>query len=147
MDLFDTLAAVTTNTPPRRVFSLCWNLSFRGRQSTVSMGFSRAPIEKIPSSLNEGRRLTRIISNDDSLFNYFIKIKDYIVKRTRSLVAETFSIAYVKVVRLFIYLIVENTWAVDDELPTSINSKKRKISHRQGTKFTQNGGCFRKRIL
>ena len=147
MDLFDTLAAATTNTPPRRVFSLCWNLSFRGPQSTVSMGFSRAPIEKIPSSLNEGRRLTRIISNDDSLFNYFIKIKDYIVKRTRSLVAETFSIAYVKVVRLFIYLIVENTWAVDDELPTSIKSKKRKISHRQGTKFPQNGGCFRKRIL
>ena len=73
------------------------------------MGFSRPPIEKIPSSLNEGRRLTRIISNDDSLFNYFIKIKDYIVKRTRSLVAETFSIAYVKVFRLFIYLIVENT--------------------------------------
>ena len=54
------------------------------------MGFSRAPIEKIPSSLNEGRRLTRIISNDDNLFNYFIKIKNYIVKRTRSLVAETF---------------------------------------------------------
>ena len=130
MDLFDTLAAVTTNTPPRRVFSLCWNLSFRGPQSTVSMGFSRAPIEKIPSSLNEGRRLTRIISNDDSLFNYFIKIKDYIVKRTKSLVAETFSIAYVKVFRLFIYLIVENTWAVDDELPTRINSKKRRISHR-----------------
>ena len=147
MDLFDTLAAVTTNTPPQRVFSLCWNLSFRGPQSTVSMGFSRAPIEKIPSSLNEERRLTRIISNDDNFFNYFIKIKDYIVKRTRSLVAETFSIAYAKVFRLFIYLIVENTWAVDDELPTSINSKKRKISHGQGTKFPQNGGCFRKRIL
>ena len=144
MDLFDTLAAVTTNTPPRRVFSLCWNLSFRGPQSTVSMSFSRAPIEKIPSSLNEGRRLTRIISNDDSLFNYFIKIKDYIVKRTKSLVAETFSIAYVKVFRLFIYLILENTWAVDDELPTRINSKKRRISHRQGTKFPQNGGCFQK---
>ena len=63
----------------------------------------KPPDLRLPSSLNEGRRLTRIISNDDSLFNYFIKIKDYIVKTTRSLVAETFSIAYVKVFRLFIY--------------------------------------------
>ena len=63
----------------------------------------KTPDLRLPSSLNEGRRLTRIISNDDSLFNYFIKIKDYIVKTTRSLVAETFSIAYVKVFRLFIY--------------------------------------------
>ena len=63
----------------------------------------KTPDLRLPSSLNEGRRLTRIIWNDDSLFNYFIKIKDYIVKRTRSLVAETFSIAYVKVFRLFTY--------------------------------------------
>ena len=63
----------------------------------------KTPDLRLPSSLNEGRRLTRIISNDDSLFNYFIKIKDYIVKTTRSLVAETFSIAYVKVFGLFIY--------------------------------------------
>ena len=69
----------------------------------------KTPDLRLPSSLNEGRRPTRIIWNDDSLFNYFIKIKDYIVKTTRSLVAETFSIAYVKVFRLFIYLIVENT--------------------------------------
>ena len=63
----------------------------------------KTPELRLPSSLNEGRRLTRIISNDDRLFNYFIKVKDYIVKTTRSLVAETFSIAYVKVFRLFIY--------------------------------------------
>ena len=63
----------------------------------------KTPDLRLPSSLNEGRRLTRIISNDDSLFNYFIKIKDYIVKTTRSLVAETFSTAYVKVFRLFSY--------------------------------------------
>ena len=63
----------------------------------------KPPDLRLPSSLNEGRRLTRIISNDDSLFNYFIKIKDYIVKTTRSLVAETFSTAYVKVFRLFTY--------------------------------------------
>ena len=47
------------------------------------MVFSRALTEKLPSSsLNE---LTRIISNDDGVFNYFIKMKDYIVKTTRSL--------------------------------------------------------------
>ena len=46
------------------------------------MVFSRAPTEKFPSSLNE---LTRIISNDDGVFNYFIKMKDYVVKTTRSL--------------------------------------------------------------
>ena len=55
------------------------------RQSTVSMVFSRALTEKVPSSLNEGQRLTRIILNDDVVFDYFIKMKDYIVKKTRSL--------------------------------------------------------------
>ena len=35
-------------------------------------------------ALNEGQ----IISNDDGFLNYFIKIKDYIVKTTRSLRAE-----------------------------------------------------------
>ena len=44
--------------------------------------------EMVPSSLNEGRRLTRIISNDDGFLNYFIKMKIYIVKTTRSLRAE-----------------------------------------------------------
>ena len=58
------------------------------RQSTVSMVFSRALTEKVPSSLNEGQRLTRIILNDDGVFNYFIKMKDYIVKTTSSLRAQ-----------------------------------------------------------
>ena len=84
--------AVTTNTRPRMFLFLSgWNLSFRGRQSTVSMVFSRALTEKVPSSLNEGRRKsTRIISHDDHAFNfiYLIKMKDYIVKTTRSLRAE-----------------------------------------------------------
>ena len=84
--------AVTTNTRPRMFFFLSgWNLSFRGRQSTVSMVFSRALTEKVPSSLNEGRRQsTRIISHDDGVFNfiYLIKMKDYMVKTTRSLPAE-----------------------------------------------------------
>ena len=82
--------AVTTSTRLRIVFSLSWNLSFRRRQSTVSMVFSRALTENAPSSLNEGRRLTRITSNDDSVFNfiYFIKMKCCIVKTRRSLRAE-----------------------------------------------------------
>ena len=77
--------AVTTNTRLWRVFSVCLNLSlsFRGRQSTVSMVF-HALTEKVPSSLNEGR----ISSNNDGFLNYFIKMKDYIVKTTRSLRAE-----------------------------------------------------------
>ena len=63
---------------------------FRGRQTTVSMVFSRALTKNVPSSLNEGGRLTRIISNDDLVLNfiYFVKMKDYIVKTTRSLRAE-----------------------------------------------------------
>ena len=82
------ITAVTTNACPRRLFPLCWNLCCRGRQSTISMVFSRALTEKVPSSLNEGRRLTRIISNDNVVFNYFIKMKDYVVKTTRALRAE-----------------------------------------------------------
>ena len=39
-------------------------------------GFPCALTEKVLSSLNEGR----IISNDDGFLNYFIKMKDYIVK-------------------------------------------------------------------
>ena len=68
------LTAVTTNTRPRRMFSLRY-------QSAVSMVFSRTLAEKVPSLLNEGRRLfnTRIISNDDDVYNYFNKMKDYIV--------------------------------------------------------------------
>ena len=76
---------------------------FLSRAKETKKQKKKTPDLRLPSSLNEGRRLTRIISNDDSLFNYFIKIKDYIVKTTRSLVAETFSTAYVKVFRLFTY--------------------------------------------
>ena len=47
-------------------------------------GFPRTVTEKVPSSLNEGP----INSNDDGFLNCFIKMKDYIVKTTRSLRAE-----------------------------------------------------------
>ena len=49
-------------------------------------------------------------------------------------IAETLSLVYVKVFRLFIWL-YENTRAVG-ELPRSRNSKKRKKSHRQGKKVS-----------
>ena len=60
--------------------------------------------EKVPSSMNEGRRLTRTILNDDGVFNFIslIKMKDYIVKT----ITEILSIVKEKVFRLFIYLIV-----------------------------------------
>ena len=141
------ITAVTTNTRPRRVFSLCWNLSFGGRQSTVSMVFSRALTEKVPSSsLNE---LTRIISNDDGVFNYFIKMKDYIVEPTTSPRAEWNSrnTLYRFSGCLFIWLYeIRGPWTTNCK-GSSINSKKRKILYRQGTKFLLNGGCFRKWIL
>ena len=116
------ITAVTTNTRPRWDFSLCWNLSFRRLQSTVSMVFSCALTEKVPSSsLNE---LTRIISNDDGVFNVIISLRWRItLLKQRGLceiseIAVTLSTVYVKVLRLLIYLIVwyENTGAVDDEL-------------------------------
>ena len=46
-------------------------------------GFLTHSDEKVPSS--SPNELTRIISNDDGVFNYFFKMKDYIVKTTRSL--------------------------------------------------------------
>ena len=54
----------------------------------VSMVFLLAPTEKVPSSLKKAGRLSRIISRDNVVFNYFIKMKDYIVKAARSLRAE-----------------------------------------------------------
>ena len=73
-------------------------------------GFLTHSDEKVPSS--SPNELTRIISNDDGVFNYFIKMKDYIhLLKQRGLcemseIAETHSTVYVKVLSLFIYLIV-----------------------------------------
>ena len=74
---------------------------FLSRAKETKKQKKKTPDLRLPSSLNEGRRLTRIISNDHSLL--IISLRSRIVKTTRSLVAETFSIAYVKVFRLFIY--------------------------------------------
>ena len=77
-------------------------------------GFPRALTEKVPSSLNEGR----IISNDDVFLSCFIKMKDYIVKTTRSLRAEWNSRNILHSLRNgysgCLFLMYKNTGAVDD---------------------------------
>ena len=70
--------------PLTRAFKVFFFREFSWTSINCFHGFTRALTEKVPSSLNEGR----IISNDDGFLNYFIKMKDYIVKTTRSLRAE-----------------------------------------------------------
>ena len=65
-------------------FFCLFKLEFSWTSINCFHGFPRALKEKVLLSLNEGR----IISNDDGFLNYFIKMKDYIVKTTRSLRAE-----------------------------------------------------------
>ena len=144
----ENFTAVTTNTRPWGDFSLCWNLSFRGCQSTVSMVFSRTLTRRFPH--HRRMNLTRIISNDDGVFNYFIKMKDYVVKTTRSLRDEWNSRNTLYSLRKgsqFVYLFdcmkTREPWTTNCK-GLSINSKKRKTSHRQGGKFPLNTGCFRK---
>ena len=98
------ITAVTTNTSPRRVFLSVETWVFVDVNQLFPW-FSLA--EKVPSSLNKAGRLTRIISHDDVVFNYFMKMKDYIVKTARSLRAQWNSRnTLYKVFRLFTYLIV-----------------------------------------
>ena len=66
--------AVTTNTRPWRVFFCLFKPEFSWTSINCFHGFPRAlteKTEKVPSSLNEGRRLTRIISNEGGFLNYF----------------------------------------------------------------------------
>ena len=86
------------------------------------------------------------------LLNYFINMKDYIVKTTRSLRAEWNgrNILYslrkgIQVVYLFHCMKTREPWTHCQG--ASINSKKQKISRWKGKKFPLNGGCFRKWIL
>ena len=86
------------------------------------------------------------------LLNYFINMKDYVVKTTRSLRAEWNgrNILYslrkgIQVVYLFHCMKTREPWTHCQG--ASINSKKQKISHWKGKKFPLNGGCFRKWIL
>ena len=84
------LTAVTTNTRNRRVFFFCSLFTPEFSRTSIKCfhGFPSALTEKVPSSLKEGRRLTRKITNDEGVFHYSIKMKDYIVRTTRSLRAE-----------------------------------------------------------
>ena len=85
------ITAVTTNTRPRlwRIFPLCWKLVFRGRQSTVSMVFSRAHADWEGSLIAEWWEKTNKNNFEwRRRFYYFIKMKDYIVKTTRSVRAD-----------------------------------------------------------
>ena len=150
-------AAVTTNTRPRSGFFLSVETWVFVDINQLFPQFSHALWQsKVRSSLNEGRRLSRlprIISIDDSVFNYFIKMKDYIVKTTRSLQDEWNSRNTLyslrkgsQVVYLFDCMKTREPWTTNCK-GSSINSKKRKISHRKGRKFPLNRGCFRKWIL
>ena len=74
-----------------------------------------------------------------------------VVKTTRSLRAEWNSRNTLYRLRkgfqvVYLFDCMKNMEAVD-ELPRSRNSKKRKISHRQGKNVSVNGGCFRKWIV
>ena len=64
------ITAVTTSTRPRRVFSVCLNLSFRGRQSTVWMVFHALWQRRFPHRMNTEWR-AKTYKNDDSFLNYF----------------------------------------------------------------------------
>ena len=99
-----------------------------------------------------GRDLAKTLNNNfewRQRFYYFIKMRDYIVKTTRSLRAEWngrntfYSLRKdFQVVLVFIWL-NGNTGVVDD-LPRSSNSKKRKIPHRQGKKVSSEWRLFSK---
>ena len=69
------ITAVTTNMHPPRVFPPVETWVFVHANQLFSMVFSLTLTEKVPSLLNERRRLTRIIKNDNSVFNFLIKMK------------------------------------------------------------------------
>ena len=99
-----------------------------------------------------GRDLAKTLNNHfewRQRFYYFIKMRDYIVKTTRSLRAEwngrntLYSLRKdFQVVLVFIWL--NGNTGVGDDLPRSSNSKKRKIPHRQGKKVSSEWRLFSK---
>ena len=111
--------------------------------------FSHTLWQKVLSSLNEGRSLTRIISNDDSIFNfiYFIKMKDFIVKTTRSLwaewIAKTLSIVNVN----FLGRKHGSHGQIAKEHSKNYIQRNKRYHTNKGKKFPLNGDCFRKWIL
>ena len=133
---------------PGRVFSPCWNPSFHVRQSTVSMVFSQALTKG--SLIPEWRaKPYKNNSNDDSIFNfiYFIKMKDFIVKTTRSLWAEwitkTLSIVNVN----FLGRKHGSHGQIAKEHSKNYIQRNKRYHTNKGKKFPLNGDCFRKWIL
>ena len=131
------ITAVTTNTRPRlwRIFPLCWKLVFRGRQSTVSMVFSRAHADWEGSLIAEWWEKTNKNNFEwRRRFYYFIKMKDYIVKTTRSVRADWNSrntplqFAWMFSGCLFNCMKTREPWKNCQGVETQ---KKRKISHGQ----------------
>ena len=90
-------------------------------------------------------------SNNDGVFYYFIKMKDYIVKTRRSLRAEwnirnTLYSLRKRFQVVYLFDCMKNSEVVD-ELPRSRHSKKRRYHTAKRKKFPLNGGCFRKWIM
>ena len=138
------ITPVTTNMCLWRVFSVCWNPSFCARQSTVSIIFSRALTEKVPLLLNDGRRLKRIISNDDSIFISLrwkitlLKQGEWNSQNTLYSLHKGFQVVY-----LLDWMNIQDPWTICQGVETQ---RKEQYHTDKGKKFPLNGRCFRKWI-
>ena len=129
--------------PSKEFFSLLKS-EFSWTSINCFHGFLTPLTEKVLSpSLNE---LTRIVSNDDGVFNYFINMKDYIVKTTRSLRDEWNSRNTLyslrkgsQVVYLFDCMKTREPWTTNCK-GSSINSKKRNTD--KGERFLRIEAVF-----
>ena len=138
---------VTTNTRLWRVFFRLFKPDFSWASINCFHGFPRAEgsiIAEWRANNFEQQRLFKII-----LLRWRITLLKQQGLCELSEIAETFSIVYITVFRLFIYFDVwkHGSGGGLNCQEASINSKKQKISHRKGKKFPLNGGCFRKWIL
>ena len=137
------------------VFSLWLKPEFSWTSINCFSGFSSALTEKVPSSLNEGRRLTRIFLITTAFLILFIWLRWRItLLKQRGLcelseIAEILSIVNVMVFRLFIHkpylfdcMKTREPWT-NCQGPRII-SNKRKISHRQGIKVFYERRLFSK---
>ena len=131
------ITAVTTNTRPQlwRIFPLCWKLVFVDVNQLFPW-FSHALMqtEKVLSSLNDGKRLTRIISNDDGVFTTSSRWRITLLKQ-RGL-CELIEIAETRLYSLrecfqVVYLIVWKHGSRGRIAKEQKLKSKRKISHGQ----------------
>ena len=131
------------------VFSLCWNPSFRGRQSTVSMVFWRTQTETVLSSRwmkgEDWQGLFRLTT----AFLIFISLRWRITLLKQrvlcelSEIAETLSIVNVKVFKLFSFLIV---WKLGSRgrIAKEHKFKETKYIHWQGKRVSSEWRLFSK---